>query len=282
MLGLSRVLSGCLISDESYYLLGPKHARNGTIAQEEAPRRRVRLYLLMGSTFVQVNRVPAGHLCAVANLQDSSFKSVTLADTLDAMPLQAPGRRVRPLVKVNVEAVNANDMDELERGLVKLSLADASVEVMATAKGERLLACLGELHLEQSILDLTNIYCSREIELRISDPIVDFGETTAWFENETTDYTTFYNDPSPPLRQVVIPPFNEEEGLAVAHRGRMRSVFAEKSAAISLRVVPLADAVYESLHKEQVVEGGEEELSLQALLMTFPEGFPSLGRPNNK
>ena len=66
----------------------------------------------------------------------------------------------------------------------KLSLADAAVEVMATAKGERILACLGELHLEQSILDLKKVYCGKDIELRISDPIVEFGETTEWFENE--------------------------------------------------------------------------------------------------
>ena len=60
---------------------------------------------------------------------------------------------------------------KLERGLIKLSLADAAVEVMATAKGERILACLGELHLEQSILDLKKVYCGKDIELRIS-PLV--------------------------------------------------------------------------------------------------------------
>jgi len=255
LLGLTRVLSGQLQSEQSYSLLGPKHDRNTTPQQ-----RTIRLYLLMGSTFLRVPEVPAGHLCAVSNLDDSTFKSVTLTDVPnEAMPLQVPDHGVRPLVKVNVEAVNASDTEVLERGLVKLSLADASVEVIATAKGERLLACLGELHLEQSILDLTKIYCSREIEVRISDPIVDFGETTDWFDNET-EYTAFYDDPSPPLRQVLIPPFNEEEGLAFAQRGRMRTILSGKGAAISLRVVPLANVVYNSLHDKHVVDGSEEEL----------------------
>jgi ribosome assembly protein 1 len=268
LLGLTRVLSGCLRSDEAYYLLGPKHSEDSVPVQ-----RVVRLYLLMGSALVRVDAVPAGHLCAISNLDDSSFKSVTLCDTMHGMPMQVPDRGVRPLVKVNVEAVHPADSDVLEGGLVKLSLADASVEVMATAKGERLLACLGELHLEQSILDLTKVYCSREIEVRISDPIIDFGETTDWFENET-EYTAFFDDPSPPLRQVVIPPFNEEEGLVYARRGRMRSILSGRGAAISLRVLPLAQEVYQSLEEKEVKEGSAEELVKLCRALGFQKESP--------
>ena len=254
LLGLARVLSGRLRTEESYYLLGPKHSKD-----VKAVQRKVRLYLLMGSTFVRVDEVPAGHLCAVSNLDDTNFKSVTLCSTIDAAPLQVPDRGVQPLVKVNVEAVKASDTEVLERGLLKLSLADASVEVVATAKGERLLACLGELHLEQVIMDLTKVYCSREIALRISDPIVDFAETTDWFENED-DYQSFYDDPSPPLRQAIIPPFSEEEGLSFARRGRMRSIFAGRGAALSLRVVPLVKEVHSSLQQGQIEKGCQEEV----------------------
>ena len=104
---------------------------------------------------------------------------------------------------------NLKDTDVLEKGLAKLSLADAAVEVTATSKGERILACLGEIHLEQSILDLENVYCEEKIELRISKPIVEFGESTEWFHNEVSDYEQFYNEQFhlPPLRQVLIPPY---------------------------------------------------------------------------
>ena len=87
------------------------------------------------------------------------------------MPLSAVDGGIRPLVKVNVEAKSTSgmlvligwfysslvyrvslilllglfllfclreDTDVLERGLAKLSLADAAVEVTATAKGERI------------------------------------------------------------------------------------------------------------------------------------------------
>jgi len=158
---------------------------------------------------------------------------------------------------------------------MKLSLADASVQVTATSRGERLLACLGEIHLEQSINDLENIYCStgaknnsigdinsNKIKLRISDPIVEFGETTAWFENEIMDYENFIVDAErqPPLRQVTVPPYCDEEGLGSACRGRSRSVLSGRGAAISLRVIPLSRLVYESLKEKSLVEGSAEDI----------------------
>lgn len=259
ILGLARVLCGTLKTQSDYYALGPKH-KAGT----NAPRKQIRLYLLMGSEFVLVNEVPAGHLCAVYNLEDVQLKTVTLCDQPDGMPLQGFDRGVRPLVKVNVEAVDAADTDILERGLLQLSLADAAVEVTATAKGERILACLGEIHLEQSILDLQKVYCrKKDIQVRVSDPIVEFAETTDWFvdKQEDTDYQIFFDDKSSCVRQTTIPPYNEEEGLAYARHGRTRAIVSGRCAAITLRVVPLASCVYEALKQQRITgEDCENEL----------------------
>ena len=272
ILGLARVLCGTLKTKSEYYALGPKHK-----AGADTPRKQIRLYLLMGSEFVLVDEVPAGHLCAVYNLEDVQLKTVTLCDQPDGMPLQGFDRGVRPLVKVNVEAVDAADTDFLERGLLQLSLADAAVEVTATAKGERILACLGEIHLEQSILDLQKVYCrKKDIQLRVSDPIVEFAETTDWFvdKQEDTDYQSFFDDLSPRVRQTTIPPYNEEEGLAHARHGRTRAVVSGRCAAISLRVVPLASSVYQALQQQQIVgeECEEELLRLGRALQCFDRG----------
>ena len=146
--------------------------------------------------------------------------------------------RVWSIVEMNLSLLFLTtllDTDILERGLAKLSLADAAVEVTATSKGERILACLGELHLEQSILDLQNIYCGEKIELRISEQIVEFGESTTWFENEISDFKQFYNLESPPLRQTLIPPYFYEDGLDHARNGRSRALTANKGVAIHVR-----------------------------------------------
>ena len=151
------------------------------------------------------------------------------------------------------------DTETLERGLLKLSLADSSVEVTATAKGERILACLGEIHLEQSILDLEKVYCENNIKLRISDPITSFCETTVWFDNEG-DFDSFLKDKRPPLRQATIPPYCDEEGLGFSNRGRCRTILSGRGAAISLRAVPLPRSVYECLQSKKLVEGSEDDL----------------------
>ena len=152
-------------------------------------------------------------------------------------------------------------MHTLERGLLKLSLADAAVEVTATSKGELILACLGEIHLEQSIFDLKNMYFGKEIDIRISDPIVEFGESTEWFKGEISDYEQFFNNKiSPPLRQLTIPPYCYEEGLSFAKRGRSRVVLSTRGAAINLRVIPLPRGVYDCLRDKKVINGCEDKI----------------------
>ena len=116
ILGLARVLSGALRTGSEYYVMGPKHSFGAKM-----PKRVIRLYLLMGSSFVRVDEVPAGHLCAIQNLDDIQLKTATLCDSPDGMPIWGFDRGIRPLVKVNVESVNPSDTHALERGLVKLS-----------------------------------------------------------------------------------------------------------------------------------------------------------------
>ena len=257
IMGLARVLSGNLRTEDiEYYMFGPRYNGNSI---DSVPKQKIRCYLMMGSSFVRVNSVPAGHICAIYNLEALQLKTVTLCDRKECMPLQGFDFCLQPLVKVNVEPVSASDTDTLERGLLKLSLADSSVEVTATAKGERILACLGEIHLERSILDLQTVYCENNIKLRISDPITSFCETTDWFSNEG-DFDLFFDDKSPPLRQATIPPYCYEEGLGYANRGRCRTILSGRGAAISIRAVPLTRSVYECLQMKKLVEGSEDEI----------------------
>jgi len=262
ILGLARVLSGRLRSNTAYHLFGPRHAVSlddttpaGNDPTAPPLSRKIRLYLLMGSSFIRVEEVPAGHLCAIYGLEDVQLKSVTLSDSPYCEPLRGFHVGMRPLVKVSIEPEKTADAEYLERGLAKLSLADGAVEISATDKGERLLACLGELHLEQSVLDLERIYCEKEgIKLKISDPIVDFAETTDWFEtmNEIENYAAFYENKLPRLRHTTMPPYNEEEGIAHAKHGRTRAILHGKSGAIHLRVVPLARSVFKSLQQGSI------------------------------
>ena len=268
IMGVGRVLSGILHSkDIEYYCYGPKYESKRD--KQFLPRKSIRLYIIMGSSFVRVGSVPAGHFCAIHGLEDLQLKTVTICSSPHAMPLAVIDRGIRPLVKVNVEATSALDTSILEQGLAKLSLADPAVEIIATAKGERILACLGEIHLEQSILDLKNLYCGVKINLRISDQIVEFGESTTWFENEKSDFKQFYNFRSQPLRQTMIPPYCYEDGLSLANNGRSRAILSNKAIALHVRVIPLPITVYDSLVKKEKVDNCNDDLVLLSKALGF-------------
>jgi ribosome assembly protein 1 len=276
ILGLARVLSGRLKTGATYHVMGPKHKFDDPRTMIRS--RPVRLFLLMGSSFVLVDEVPAGHLCAIQNLEDAQFKTATISDSPCGMPLLGfSDAWIRPLVKVNVESVDPSDTSALEKGLIRLCLADAAVEVTATAKGERILACLGELHLEQTIIDLQRIYCDKkDIQLRVSEPIVEFGESTAWFGTNEMDFQAFLSDSSKKnsaLRQTTIAPYNEEEGIEFSDRGRARSIVSGRVCAVSLRVVPLDLVVYESLRQGKLVSGCEDTLGQLKRALGFQKGF---------
>lgn len=249
VLGLARVLCGELVSGESYHVLG----------NDISSTLRIRVYLLMGSSFVNVPKVPAGHLCAIFGLESVQLPAFTIGSDPTCKPLQLfADTQHRPLVKVHVEAVHSNEVDVLERGLDQLRLVDGAVEVSTTDKGERLLACLGELHLAQTILDLQRTYCDREVELRISDPIVDFAETTVWFTDPQEGICP--PEATARLRQTTISPYREEEGIRLAHHGRCRSLLPGRGAALQIRVLPLAPSVLQALTDKAASKESHDEL----------------------
>jgi ribosome assembly protein 1 len=106
IMGIARVLSGTLRSDDiDYYTFGPRYEWGNT---QLRPKQKIRCYLLMGSSFVRVPSVPAGHICAIHDLEALQLKTVTLCDQKECMPLRGFDFSLQPLVKVNVEPVSAS------------------------------------------------------------------------------------------------------------------------------------------------------------------------------
>lgn len=110
IMGIARVLSGTLCTERTdYYSFGPRYDYNGN----DVHRQKIRCYLLMGSSFVRVDSVPAGHICAIYNLEQLHLKTVTLCDKIECMPLRGFAFGLQPLVKVNVEPESASGEFEL-------------------------------------------------------------------------------------------------------------------------------------------------------------------------
>ena len=107
LLGLTRVISGVLQScDVEYHLFGSsvkpsdRSHDNSTI-----PKRRIQLFLIMGSSYVAVKEVPAGHICAVSNLDDLRWRTLTICDREFGIPIHGITLKAKPLVKVNVSTI---------------------------------------------------------------------------------------------------------------------------------------------------------------------------------
>lgn len=103
LVGLARVMSGILRSEDvEYNIYGPPDVDKGT--QQPSAKSKVHLFLIMGSSLVAVEEVPAGHICAVSNVDDLRWRTLTLCDKEYGVPVQGVSIKARPLVKVNVEA----------------------------------------------------------------------------------------------------------------------------------------------------------------------------------
>ena len=184
-LALGRVFSGVLTRDCSasgLYVLGHRHnpftfslspsacasqdskssytygaaASSSKTAIRVASDHTLGLYMMMGPSVHPVASVPAGNIVGILGLEELLLKSGTLASTWAAHPLTALSFQAQPMLTVAVEPLSHTDLRALEKGLQRLHQFDPVVEVgLDTASGQRTLSCLGELHMEQCLKELS-------------------------------------------------------------------------------------------------------------------------------
>ena len=98
LMGLACILSGNLrLDDVEYYVFGPWYNGCGSNC-DVVLRQRIRCYLLMGSSFIRVNSLLVGHICAMYNLEVLQLKTVMLCDRRGCMPLRGFDFELQSLV----------------------------------------------------------------------------------------------------------------------------------------------------------------------------------------
>ena len=63
------------------------------------------------------------------------------------------------MMRAAVEPVRHSDVEKLDAGLAELHASDPAAEVSVRESGERVIAALGELHLEQCVRELKDRCC---------------------------------------------------------------------------------------------------------------------------
>ncbi|BEJ14863.1 hypothetical protein CspHIS471_0406300 [Cutaneotrichosporon sp. HIS471] len=189
LLGFSRVFSSVLRRGATVTVtlpkydaeLGPNHSRN---AKHMRQATVTDLYMMMGRDLVAVDYVPAGHVCAIAGLDNIVPRNGTLcaanangdapgADGL--VNLAGVNMQAAPIVRVALEPLNPSDMPKLIEGLQILNQADPCAEYIVQETGEHVILTAGELHLERCLKDLRERFAKCEIQA--SEAIVPFRET---------------------------------------------------------------------------------------------------------
>ncbi|CAK9786141.1 P-loop containing nucleoside triphosphate hydrolase protein [Cutaneotrichosporon oleaginosum] len=189
LLGFSRVFSSVLRRGTTVAVtlpkydaeLGPDHPRN---AKHLRTATVSDLYMMMGRDLVAVDSVPAGHVCAVAGLDNIVPRNGTLCaanaggeapGTAGLVNLAGVNMLAAPIVRVALEPMNPSDMPKLIEGLQILNQADPCAEYVVQETGEHVILAAGELHLERCLKDLRERFAKCEIQA--SEAIVPFRET---------------------------------------------------------------------------------------------------------
>ena len=196
LIAFARIYSGCLEEGSVVYVLGPKHdprdvlkrQRTGEFSiDEDVPLKDIKpgvhvirvtvrkLYFLMGRELEPTNKVFAGNVFGIGELEDYVLKTATLSTTVACPSFSELTSFDTPIMRVALEPKHPNDLQSLINGLKLLNQADACAVVHIQESGEIVLSTAGEVHLERCLEDLKLRYA--KVDINVSEPIVPFKET---------------------------------------------------------------------------------------------------------
>lgn len=180
LLGMTRIFHGNLKVNQIIYIISE--------GRESIPSKISELYIMMGRDLEAVDMVPYGTVCIVG-LEKEGISSLirgkfsTLSSSPECPPIIPEKMEMQPIVQVAVRPKCLEDMPALIKGLSRLCQADPCAESWVQEEnGEYVLACAGELHLEQCLKDLKERYIilskdREEVDIMTSPIMVPYRES---------------------------------------------------------------------------------------------------------
>lgn len=163
-LALIRIFQGCVTADTQLFI---GHARK--------PFKASHLFQLQGSERIEVDRVCAGDICAIAKVDDLEFDSVVHdshdEDHFHLKSLDMPP----PMVSLAVKPVRRGDEQKLSETLKKITSEDPSLELKhRVSLNETVISGVGEMHLQIALEKMKDQF---HLEVLTSTPSIDYRET---------------------------------------------------------------------------------------------------------
>jgi elongation factor 2 len=190
LLAFGRVFSGSVRAGSKLYVLdadySPQRGDGDTEGDDEdgpavyhphkAPPSAVvkGVYVLMADKPESVDVAYAGSTVALSGLDKLIVKSATVSSTVDCYPLKTLKFSVSPVVRVSIRAEKDSFNTKLINAMMALKQTDPCVQCFVLKTGEKILAGVGELHVEVCIHSLQDtIGCAIISE----EPSVEYRET---------------------------------------------------------------------------------------------------------
>src|SRR4030066_359716 len=130
----------------------------------------------MGAERIEVEKIPAGNIVAVAGLGDAIVGSTASTDK-SMTPFESIRHVSEPVMTVAVEAKHMKDLPKLVEVLRQVAKEDPTLKVMIDQEtGEHLLAGMGELHLE---VVAGRKKRDKHVDITTSKPLVVYRETVS-------------------------------------------------------------------------------------------------------
>merc|ERR1712173_26398 len=173
-IAFGRVFAGCVKTGQTVRIMGPDYEVGKK--RDLYVKKIQRTVLMMGRYTEQIADCPAGNMIGLMGIDQYLLKSGTIATDEATHPFNTMKFSVAAVVRVAVEPKNAADLPKLVEGLKRLAKSDPLVKCSTSKSGQHIIAGAGELHLEICLKDLKEDYM-KGAGLRVSEPVVSFGET---------------------------------------------------------------------------------------------------------
>ena len=194
-LAFARVFAGSLAKGQHLFVLQPRYdprenqrvwdgslvtpeeaSENPSLLPEHVTLVTVsNLYVLMGRSVEEVDRVGAGNVVGIGGLEGVVLKSATLSNSFACPAFRPMAFAATAIVEVAIDPYHPGDMQTLRQGMELLNQADPCVRITISETGEHILATAGEVHLQRCLDDLKTTFA--KVKMSVSAPIIPFRET---------------------------------------------------------------------------------------------------------
>ena len=172
-----RVLSGTIKQKMKILIMGENYSLEET---EDSYINDIKILQIHQTRYkININKVPLGNFVLIDGSDISLSKNLTIVEYdkkyLNQISIFKPLLFDYSYMKVSVEPLNPLDLPKMVDGLRKINQSYPASKTKVEESGENIIMGTGELYFDNILNDLRNIYS--DIEIKVSDPVVNFKET---------------------------------------------------------------------------------------------------------